>query len=598
MIEAIKKLSKILKSSDKKKLVIIFCLMLFASILEVMGISLILVFVSIISEPEKVFNIEWLTPIFSFLDIVNSKDLLIFGSIALIALFVFKNSFLVIFNYIQAKFVYNKFDRIANSLFKKYMYAPYTYHLGQNTAVLIRNVVTDTVLLTNQIMLPLLQISMEVVIVFGIFAYMFFLEPFITLMVLLLIGGTGITFLKIIKKRLEVHGKEAVEHRGQMIKKVNEGLGGIKEISIKNKQYWFIEEFHNSSRRFAKAQVFNQTIKKSSKSVIETAAIAGMLLVAILLIWQGREVIEVIPVLTLYGAASFKLIPSIDKISNNYNTLRYHKKVLDNIHNDYVNLQKNEQQIPEKESTSKIIPLNNKIEIDKIQFCYPDSPDLVLDNLSLQIDKGEVVGFVGTSGAGKTTIVDLILGLLKPAEGVVKVDNVDIRKNLPGWQKNIGYIPQFIFLSDNTIRNNIAFGVDEKKIDDNQVLEAVKMAQLEEMINDLPNELDTIVGERGVRLSGGQRQRIGIARALYSNPEILIMDEATSSLDNRTEKYIIESVERLKKDRTIIIVAHRLTTIKNCDKLFVVKQGTIQNSGTYNELLEKSEEFKAMVNSS
>ena len=269
MIEAIKKLSKILKSSDKKKLVIIFCLMLFASILEVMGISLILVFVSIISEPEKVFNIEWLTPIFSFLDIVNSKDLLIFGSIALIALFVFKNSFLVIFNYIQAKFVYNKFDRIANSLFKKYMYAPYTYHLGQNTAVLIRNVVTDTVLLTNQIMLPLLQISMEVVIVFGIFAYMFFLEPFITLMVLLLIGGTGITFLKIIKKRLEVHGKEAVEHRGQMIKKVNEGLGGIKEISIKNKQYWFIEEFHNSSRRFAKAQVFNQTIKKSSKSVIE-----------------------------------------------------------------------------------------------------------------------------------------------------------------------------------------------------------------------------------------------------------------------------------------------------------------------------------------
>ncbi|MDD4892867.1 MAG: ABC transporter ATP-binding protein [Candidatus Rickettsiella isopodorum] len=592
MLEAIKKLIEILKPSDKKKLLGLFLLMFFASVLEVVGLGLILMFVSILSTPEKIFSIKWLHPMLSFFNIVSSKDLLVYGSIALIGLFIFKNTYLLVFNFIQSRFVYNRFKYIANGLFEKYMYAPYAFHLNKNTALLIRNVVTDTILLTSQVMLPILQVLMESIIIIGIAIFLFVAEPLISLAVLVLMGVAGGLLLKLLKKRIKAHGAQAVEHRGQMIKKVNEGLGGLKEIAIQNRQFWFVKEFKYSVNKFAKAQIFNQVAGKSSKPVIETVAIAGMLLIALILVWQDRGVDAVIPVLSLFGAASFKLIPSIDKISNSYNTLRFHSYVLNNIHSDLVDLDVKNLQLAKGDAINKSkFHLHNTLELSKVSYHYPGSTDRVLKDLSCTIKKGESVGFVGPSGAGKTTVIDLVLGLLKPTMGTIKVDGKDISENLVGWQKNIGYIPQFIYLSDNRIRNNIAFGLDEEEIDEKCLLNAIQMARLDEFINKLPQGIDTVVGERGVRLSGGERQRIGIARALYNNPEVLIMDEATSSLDGETEEKIMNAVEQLIGERTVIIISHRLTTIMNCDRFFIIKNGTIIEADSYNELLRKHNKF-------
>ncbi|PIY97315.1 MAG: ABC transporter ATP-binding protein [Candidatus Kerfeldbacteria bacterium CG_4_10_14_0_8_um_filter_42_10] len=598
MLTLLKKLNEILLPGDKGKLIMLFFLMFVAAILEVVGIGMILTFISIVSDPSKLLNIPWLASILTNIGIDNSRDMLIYGSILLIAIFIFKNVYLIIFYSIQSHFIYNRFSSIATRLFERYMNTPYVFHLKNNTARLIRNITVETTLLGHNVMLPILAIIMDTIMIISIVIFLLVVEPLNTMIVLIIIGGASGMFLRLIRARIHSYGAQSQEERAVMIQGVNEGLGGIKEIMVQNRQPWFVKWFQSSVQNFSKAETYKEIFRLSSKPVIETVAVTGMLLIALVLIWQGRGVESIIPVLTLFGVATFKLMPSLDKVIGNYNLLRYYGYALGPIHDDLINLSPQNQNSQQNSIVDKQkIGLHDRIELEEISYSYPESSKMVLHDLSLTIKRGAAVGFVGASGSGKTTIVDLILGLLECDKGTVKVDGQDIKNNLPGWQKNIGYIPQFIFLSDNTIRNNIAFGLDKDEINEEKVWSAAKMAQLEEFIESLPDGLDTMVGERGMRLSGGQRQRIGIARALYHNPEVLIMDEATSSLDNRTERYVIESIERLKKDRTIIIVAHRLTTVKNCDTLFIIKNGRVVDTGNYQELLKKSNEFNFLVHS-
>jgi ATP-binding cassette, subfamily B, bacterial PglK len=595
MLETLKKLQDILPIKDKIKLAFLFILMIIGGFLEALSIGVVAGFVAVIASPEILFEIEIISRVLTALQIEDSRDILLYGSLALIAIFVFKNSYLVFYNYIKSRFIFNRYKSISERLFMLYMNVPYSFHLRRNSAELIRNVTNESRVLATNVMLPILQIATECVMALGIIILLLIIEPFVTIITIFLLGGISFAFLRFTKVKMQKYGKEALDERSKIIKTVNEGVGGFKDATIMNRQNWFVKNFEKSIAILAKTHIFQEATKKSVRPIIETIAITGMLLIALFLLNQGHTIGTLASILALFALSIQRLLPAINNIIGEYNSLRYHIYALDPIHKDITTLTEYLKENGKKEE--KKIPLKEKIELKDVDFSYEGSKESVLKNINITIKKGSAVGLVGSTGSGKTTLVDLVLGLLSPNKGAVLVDNENIQKNVSNWQKNIGYIPQFIYLSDDTIRNNIAFGINEEEINEAKIKKAVEVAHLEEFIEKLPKGLDTFIGERGIRLSGGQRQRIGIARALYDNPEILVMDEATSSLDNITEKFVIEAIEKLKKDRTIIIIAHRLTTVKNCDTLYILKDGKIIAQGNYEKLLKENKDFQKMVDS-
>ena len=596
ILDLLKKLNEVLPEKDRKKLFLIFILMLFGAVLEVLSIGIIAGFVTIIAEPENIFQIEWLHPLFTFLNIQSSRDILIYGSIFLIAIFFFKNAYIIFYRYISSRFVYNRYKNISGRLFNIYMNVPYSFHLRRNSADLIRNVTGETKILASHVMISVLHIAAEGVIAMGIILLLFIVEPLVTLITLVLLGGISSIFLKTTREKLKKYAEKALKERAKIIKTVNEGMGGFKDATVMGRQMWFVESFKKSIDDLSRAEVFQQVTRQSVRPMIEAIAVIGMLTITLLLLSQGYTIVSLASILALFAFSVYRLLPGINIIISEYSSLRYHAYSLEPIHSDLIKLKDYERK-NKKNKKEEVVRLSfkDKIEVSEISYAYPESSESVLENISLTVKKGTAIGIVGATGSGKTTIVDLILGLLSPLRGEVKVDGKNIKDNLQPWQKNIGYIPQFIYLSDDTIFNNIAFGIEEEKIDRNKVEKAAEMAQVNEFTDRLTEKLDTVIGEHGIRLSGGQRQRIGIARALYHDPELLVMDEATSSLDSVMERYVIEAIERLKKDRTIIIVAHRLGTVKNCDQIYIVKDKKIAAQGTYNKLLESNSDFKLMA---
>lgn len=594
-LKYIQKLIYILPKGDRFKLVILFLLMLFAAVMEVAGIGMIPVFVAIVADPEKVLSIDWLQPAFKRLEIAGAQDLLIWGSVILVLVFLIKSAYIIAFNYFEARFIYNRRYTISLRLMTSYMQAPYTFHLQRNTAELLRNITREVNVLINIVVSNLLRMSREGVMTFAILAFLFIIEPFITLMVISLSALGAGTFILLNRKKLKEYGKKEQQHHTEMIKTVNQGLGGIKEARVLNREREFIDKFRVEVYDTTRLMAYTKFIMQIPRPVVETTAVLGMLLIAVLMVWQGRAMSVIIPILTLFAMATVRLMPSVQQLVSMYTNLRYHMVTIDPIYQDLTELSGCNTAFVEDRKNKTSLNLDNKIEIRNISYRYPNSGEYAIDDISITIPKGKAVAFVGASGAGKTTMVDLILGLLVPEQGSILVDGTDIISCLSTWQRTIGYIPQSIYLADETLRSNIAFGVPRHQIDDSKVWKAIRLAQLESLTKQLPDGLDTIVGEFGTRLSGGQRQRVGIARALYHNPQVLVMDEATSALDNITEKEITKSIESLKGERTLIMIAHRLTTVKNCDILYFMEDGKIIQKGTYDELVSSNNQFRAMA---
>jgi ATP-binding cassette subfamily C protein len=616
MFDLIKKLKAILPPKDKLKIIVLIICMILAGFLEVVSIALLSAFVAGVADPNLILDNQYISSTLSFLNISSDRQILVFGTISLILVFLLKNIYLIIYKYFQARFVYNRYRSISTRLFKIYMNVPFSFHLNRNSASLIRNVSTESRMIATNVMLPMLQIATEFVMALSVIILLLTVQPVIALFTLLALGLVSYFFLKGTKKTMKNHGKKALVERERIIKTVNEGIGGFKEVTLNNRKPWFITRFENSMLSLSKAEIFQQTTRQSVSPIIETIAIAGMLLIAFILLKQGHSLAMLASILALFALSIRRLLPAVNNIVSQYSSLRYNAYSVDPIYEDLVNLEKyqNLNQDDDKDDNKKENKKNNekrnndnenknktkqsflkeKIEIKNLNFNYHKKQNLILKDINLNIKQGQAIALVGSTGSGKTTLADLILGLLKPSSGSIEVDNKDIYSNIKAWQKNIGYIPQFIYLSDDSIKNNIAFGLEEDEINEEKLQKAIKAAQLTEFIDQLPEKENTKIGERGIRLSGGQRQRIGIARALYDNPEVLVMDEATSSLDNITEKYIVQAIEQLKKNRTIIIIAHRLSTVKNCDQLYILKQGKIIDQGTYNELIVKNKEFKDM----
>jgi ATP-binding cassette, subfamily B, bacterial PglK len=597
MTDALKKLNYLLTRREKRNGFILFGLMIIGAFFEVVGVGAIPAFVGVIAMPDRILEIPAAAYMYDLLGMESTRDMVVWSAIALIIIFVVKNVYIAWLAYVKARYTSSRQVNLSNRLFRAYLNTSYTFHLQRNTAELLRNTNSEAGAITSGALMPILVLTMEFMTLTMIFVLLFMVEPIVTIAAFVVLGTITVTFYRATKKRIRWYAKEEQRHRKQSVQAVNQGLGGVKDAKILGREDFFLRSYQESTWFKARAARFKAVMQALPRLFLETTAVFGMLGISALLVFQGRATETIIPTLTLLAVAIIRLMPSFQKIASSFSSLKFGERALDVVYDDLRELEEKQKEYALKlrEGLKKPLNFEDELRIERVSYSYPGSAEAALREVTLSIPRGAAVGFVGPSGAGKTTIVDVILGLLTPDDGVVTVDGVDIQDRMPAWQRKIGYIPQSIYLTDDTIRRNIAFGRADKEIDDSDVWEAVDAAQLRELVESLPDGLDTIVGERGVRLSGGQRQRIGIARALYHKPEVLVMDEATSALDNQTERYIVDALESIRGRHTMIIIAHRLSTVANCDTLYMLDHGRLMAQGTYGELLESSPEFAAMA---
>ncbi|WP_164667403.1 ABC transporter ATP-binding protein [Virgibacillus doumboii] len=574
----IKELMLFFNKREKKKLVILFFMMIAAALFETIGIGLIVPFVGIVTSPEMIQEQAVLNYLYNLFDFQSTTSFIIFAVILLLAVFIIKNLYLLLFNYAQFRVILNQQVKLSRKLFNEYLTKPYTFHLQRNTADLLRNVNGEVTRVFQGIVMSGFQLITEFLVVTCILILLLVTAPIATIVASILLGGSVFLFFAILRKKISLLGKEQQKVSGTMIKWVNQGLGASKEVKVSGKEKFFIDSYTGQSQIKADNSRYMKMLEIVPRLFIETLLVSFVLVTMLIIVFQGTGIAQMISTMALFAMAAFRLMPSITRIVSLITKIRYSQPALSVVYEDlFMNNDETKNKISKK---PKIInqgarTFEDSIKLNEVSFRYPNQEVYSIKDISLTIPIGQSVAFIGESGAGKTTLVDIILGLFHPENGSVLVDGKNLFDQKALWQQKIGYIPQSIFLSDDTIRGNVAFGIDKEQIEDKEVWRALEQAQLKEFIEGLPEGLETTVGERGVRLSGGQRQRIGIARALYHNPEILFMDEATSALDNETEKEIMKAVDGLKGEKTLLIIAHRLSTIENCDIVFKISNGQL-----------------------
>ncbi|WP_245837245.1 ABC transporter ATP-binding protein [Virgibacillus phasianinus] len=575
MINIITKLLKLFNKRDKKKLLILFFMMIIAALFETVGIGLIVPFVGIITNPNIIQEQAVLSNIYELFNFQSTTSFVIFSVIVLLSIFVLKNLYLLLFNYAQFRVILNQQVKLSGELFKEYLTKPYTFHLQRNTADLLRNVNGEVSRVFQGIIMSGFQLFTEILVTTCILVLLLVTAPVATIVASILLGGSVFLFFAILRKKISLLGKEQQKVSGTMIKWVNQGLGASKEVKVSGKENFFIKAYKGQSQIKANNSRYMKMLEQVPRLFIETLLVSIVLITMLIVVFQGTSTSQIVSTMALFTMAAFRLMPSITRVVALTTTIRYSQPALSVVYEDL--FMNTEESINSKKDFASINKgkktYTDSIKLNGVSFRYPNQLENSIKDVSLTIPIGQSVAFIGESGAGKTTLVDIILGLFRPESGSVLVDGKNLHEQKSIWQQKIGYIPQAIFLSDDTIRGNVAFGINDNQIADEEVWRALEQAQMKEFVEALPERLETTVGERGVRLSGGQRQRIGIARSLYHNPEILFMDEATSALDNETEKEIMKAIDGLKGEKTLIIIAHRLSTIENCDIVFEINNG-------------------------
>ena len=568
-----KKLSYIFSKRDKYKIALLLCIMVAGSFLELLGVAVFQPFVNIIMMPDSIQENPYLARIYQMFGCSTTESFLTVVALGIIVIYVVKNVYLWVEQNLIMKFTYGMQQKLSTRLLTTYLSEPYTFHLNKNIAELQRSMQEDTGLFT-QVLMHTLQLIAEVVVCIVLGVYLFTVSNSITVVIVGLLILCVVLFTKITKRFTEQLGKEAQVYKGKLYQWVNQSLGGVKEVKVLNREEFFVSSYKKYYGLYIKGVRINRLLSITPKYMVEAVCMTGLLIAIILKLNFGHgELDTFIPQLATFAVAAFRLLPSVGRINEHVNNILYAVPSVDLIYGDLKGIEDYQESKGEEEG--KEWSFEHGITAKHITYAYPNTDTNVLEDANCVIPKGKTVAFIGSSGAGKTTMADIILGLLAPQRGKILVDDIDVFKNLTMWHHQIGYIPQVIYLSDDTMRNNIAFGIHEDQIDEEAVRTALKKAQLAEFVDTLPDGLDTIVGDRGVRLSGGQRQRIGIARALYHDPEILVLDEATSALDNETETAVMEAIESLQGSKTMIIIAHRLTTIQNADIIYEVGDGKV-----------------------
>lgn len=601
-----RKFYKLFSRKQKKQLIILFFLMLFGAFLEVLGVSLIVPLVSVIMQENVIQNNKVVQCICTLLHIRSNKTFLIVCILVLIFVFIFKDLYLMFEIYVQNRFIYNGRFQIQQRLMNTYLDCGYEYYLNASSGEIVR-IMQQDVKNAFLLLFNLLNFTTELIVSLVLVIAVFVINPLMSMLVGIVLALTMLVIAKVAKPMLHRQGEILQESSEQTNKWLIQMVNGIKEIMVGNKQEFFRENFNYHGKRLVRAERWNGLLGNVPRLLIEMASIVSMLFALLVAVMSGAEVSKLVPAIAAFAMAALKLMPSANRISSALNLVAYYESSLNNVLEnldlfDDENIKMNSvvkemkktfvrekrgnletsAEIKSMQQTEKKVlgnfynmTLQHQVELKNISYHYPDTKQMVLQNVDMVIPIGKSIGIVGVSGSGKTTVVDIILGLLNPQSGEVLIDGMLLKENYGQWLSCIGYIPQMIFMLDDTIRANVAFGISPEKVEEEKVLKALEEAQLRDFIEKLPDGLDTRIGERGIRLSGGQRQRIGIARALYPNPELLFFDEATSALDMETETAIMESINRLHGRKTLVIIAHRLATIAECDMVYRVENGRI-----------------------
>lgn len=564
---------ELLDARGKRQLPLVFGLILIGAMLEAVGIGIVMPFIALINDPTYLDRQVLLQRIYQLSGFGTREEFIVACAIALLVVFVVKNAFLALTVVLQNRFVYGQMLATSRQLYTAYLQRPYSFHLQSNTAVLIRNITNEVVMVYINVIMPALILLTELCVVLTVLILLLWLSPVPTMVALVLLGGVAGSFYYAVRKKVRKLAIEQQASNGRRIKWINEGLGGIKEIKVLGREQFFIDGFNRYDAVFVEASRHAMTLNQMPRFFIETVAVAALLLGVIAIVSGGGEARQLLPLIALFAVAGIRLLPSINRITMSVVRILYYLPAVHEVHKD-LRARPVASMTVVPHATHSLL-LNHGIELEDVTYSYPNTGKPALQEISIVIPKGSAVAILGPSGAGKTTLVDVLLGLLTPNGGSIRVDGRDIRDNLRCWQDKIGYIPQHIFLSDDTVRRNVAFGVPDGAIDERKVWAALKMASLEEHVRSLVDGLDTIVGERGAKLSGGQRQRIGIARALYHDPDILVLDEATSALDSETEREISATIEGLQGQKTLIIIAHRHSTIEKCRIRYELRAGRL-----------------------
>jgi len=572
---------RLLKKSERRGLGMIFLLMLIGTVLEMFSLGLVVPIVGLLVNPDYIQRFPIVRSIFGDL---STKQYVLIAMGLLVGIYFLKTFFLIWKTWVQRGFSNSVTKRIAQDLYENYLRQPYAFHLERNSAIMIRNS-QQSASLMGGVIDPLLLIASEFLVSGGLLALMLLLEPVGSLSAIVVFGSFSIIFRRFTSRRIANWGEALNFHKGMIIQHLQHGFGGVKDVKILGREDYFIDGYTRDlngnayvERRFAVAQ----TLPRFSMELL-TIICLGILVS--LMVVSDKAVTDILPVLSLFGAAAFRLLPTMSQVINSFMAININRPILNNLYTDLALT------VPSTAVQQASKTLADSIDVSNLSFRYANTTRDVLDDVSIHVLRGEAVGLIGSSGSGKSTLVDILLGLLEPTAGRVLIDGGDIRENLRGWQDQIGYVPQSIFLTDDTLRRNVAFGLPKDQIDDNAVKSAIRSAQLEDFVASLPEGMETIVGERGVRLSGGQRQRIGIARALYNSPDVLVLDEATSSLDTETEHGVMQAVQALQGEKTVIIVAHRLSTVEYCDRLYRLENARIVDEGTFSEVTSRTKDL-------
>ncbi len=579
MKDIFKKFNKVLNKKQKSRVVVLIFMILIGAVLETLGVSMIYPLIETVMMPEVFEQNAMIVWICNVLGYTSAEQFVTFMLLALIFIFIFKNLYLLLLYYVQHSFITNSQYRISRDLLKVYLNRPYEFYLNASTGDIMRTVYSDSTGIFN-LLLQCMQFVTEFMVAIFLGTYLLIIDPVMTIVMGILLVGITLLSSAFLKPRISRIGEESRQQQSKMYKTIMQSINSVKDVKVYAKEDAFLGIYRKYGKRYYNLARDHEVLSSVPRLAIEAFSLSGVLAYMAVMMKLGQNVQTMVPQLSAFAVAAVRLLPSASRINTYLANIAYYRPTLDYVYAN-VELPKN---VDERAAEAKAVTETDKlkfhdcIKVEQLYYKYPNTDKYIFENARMQVPYGKSVGIMGPSGAGKTTVVDIMLGLLRVESGTITCDGVNVLEHYGQWLANIGYISQTINMVDDTIRANIAFGVDVDDIDDARVWQVLEEAQLADFVRNLPNGINTVIGERGVRISGGQRQRVGIARALYHDPEILILDEATSALDNDTEAAIMEAIENFHGRKTMLIIAHRLKTIENCDIIYKVENGKITES--------------------